>query len=204
MLQEKEQHLADILRGMGSCIVAFSGGVDSSYLAFIANRELGTIEQLSEKKMRVRLCSGKRIEFSPEQERHFDHGYAVTSHSSQGTTVDRVLVNADTRESEMLLNDRMGYVAISRARENAIIYTNSIEELRSTLERRVDKDMAIEAVRETEQHRHDFKNDQSHYDDERRHSLETDQGHEQDLTNDTTSNRAAEAIEVEEMEFSFS
>jgi uncharacterized protein len=41
MLQEKEKHLADILKGMGSCIVAFSGGVDSSYLAFIANRELG-------------------------------------------------------------------------------------------------------------------------------------------------------------------
>jgi len=41
MLQEKEQHLADILKRMGSCIVAFSGGVDSSYLAFIANRELG-------------------------------------------------------------------------------------------------------------------------------------------------------------------
>jgi len=115
-----------------------------------------------------------------------------------------VLVNADTRESEMLLNDRMGYVAISRARENAIIYTNSIEELRSTLERRVDKDMAIEAVRETEQHRHEFKNDQSHYDDERRHSLETDQGYEQDLMDEPTNNRAAEAIEVEEMEFSIS
>jgi hypothetical protein len=103
----------------------------------------------------------------------------------------------------MLLNERMGYVAISRARENAIIYTNSIEELRSTLERRVDKDMAIEAVRETEQHRHEFKNDQSHYD-ERRRSMETEQDSEPDLTNDTTSNRAAEAIEVEEMEFSIS
>ena len=115
-----------------------------------------------------------------------------------------MLVNADTRESEMLLNDRMGYVAISRARENAIIYTNSIEELRSTLERRVDKDMAIEAVRETEQHRHEFKNDQSDYDDDHRRSLETDQGYEQELTNETTNNRAAEAIEVEEMEFSIS
>ena len=41
MLQEKEQHLAELLRSMGSCIIAFSGGVDSSYLAFIASRELG-------------------------------------------------------------------------------------------------------------------------------------------------------------------
>src|SRR5688572_30448129 len=42
MLQQKEEQLAAILREMESCIVAFSGGVDSAYLAFIANRELGS------------------------------------------------------------------------------------------------------------------------------------------------------------------
>src|SRR5215468_12089054 len=41
MLQDKERQLAARLKDMGSCIVAFSGGVDSSYLAFIASRELG-------------------------------------------------------------------------------------------------------------------------------------------------------------------
>ena len=42
MLQEKERQLRDILKDMGSCLVAFSGGVDSTYLLWIAHQELGS------------------------------------------------------------------------------------------------------------------------------------------------------------------
>jgi uncharacterized protein len=41
MLHKKEERLRRIFKDMGSCIVAFSGGVDSAYLALIAHQELG-------------------------------------------------------------------------------------------------------------------------------------------------------------------
>lgn len=63
--------------------------------------------------------------------------------------MDRVLVTADANESDLLLNQRMGYVAVSRAREDAIVFTNSTDQLRRALDRNVNKEMAIEAVRQS-------------------------------------------------------
>jgi hypothetical protein len=80
---------------------------------------------------------------------HLDHGYAVTSYSSQGLTFDRVLVNIDTRQSAQLVNDRTAYVALSRARDEALIYTDSTQNLRDSLSRTTNKESAQEAIRES-------------------------------------------------------
>ena len=66
----------------------------------VANRELGTLEQIDATgRVRVRLDSGRRVAFRLDAYPHLDHGYAVTSHSSQGQTADRVLVHVDTASS---------------------------------------------------------------------------------------------------------
>ena len=114
----------------------------------IANGELGSIGKITEEELTVALDRGREVSFEPDKFRHLDHGYAVTSYSSQSQTVDRVLVNADANESDLLLNQRMGYVAVSRAREEAMIFTNSIEQLSAALDRKVDKETAIEALRQ--------------------------------------------------------
>ncbi len=129
----------------------------------IVNGELGTINKIEPEHLRVALDSGREVTFDPQRFRHIDHGYAVTSHSSQGLTVDRVLINADTHESLRLLNDRMAYVAVSRAREEALIYTDSTQNLRDSLNRATNKEMALEATkansRDIQQDRNESTND---------------------------------------------
>jgi hypothetical protein len=64
----------------------------------VANRDLAVIESISpDCLISARLDDNRRVEFDAKEHRHFDHGYAVTSHGSQGLTAERVLVNADTR-----------------------------------------------------------------------------------------------------------
>lgn len=64
----------------------------------VKNRDLATIERIDGTNMSIRMDGekGRAVTFNTSQMRHFDHGYAVTSHSSQGLTTDRVLVNMDT------------------------------------------------------------------------------------------------------------
>jgi len=62
--------------------------------------------------------------------------------------MDRVLVNAETTETDLLVNQRMAYVAVSRARLDARIYTDSAADLGSALARRRDKTMALEALKQ--------------------------------------------------------
>ena len=88
--------------------------------------------------LQVRLDSGRTVSLNIKENRHLDYGYAVTSHSSQGQTADRVLVHVDTEQAgEKLVNRRLAYVAVSRGRYDAQIYTNDKTHLTEQLSRRV-------------------------------------------------------------------
>lgn len=112
----------------------------------ISNRDLGTIERIeSNGRLQVRLDSGPSVTFEPQERRHLDHGYAVTSHSSQGQTTDRVLVHVETdRAREKLVNRRLAYVALSRGRYDAQLYTDDKGNLRRALDRDVSQRSALE------------------------------------------------------------
>jgi hypothetical protein len=73
----------------------------------------------------------------------------VTSHSSQGQTADRVLVHVDTEQAgEKLVNRRLAYVAVSRGRYDAQVYTNDKTSLTEQLARDLSHRSAVEPSRE--------------------------------------------------------
>ena len=110
----------------------------------VANRDLAVIDSIApDGRVAAHLDSGRTVDFNPAEHRHFDHGYAVTSHSSQGLTAERVLVNADTGVHPDLVNSRFGYVSVSRASHEAMVFTDNFAKLAPQLNADISKTSAL-------------------------------------------------------------
>jgi hypothetical protein len=122
----------------------------------LANRELGTLERIdADERLQIRLDSGRTTRFRLGEHPHLDYGYAVTRYSSQGRTADRVLIHIDTTHAgEALVNRRLAYVAVSRARHDVHIYTNDKAQLMAGLQRDVSQRSAVEATEQLARHPH--------------------------------------------------
>lgn len=111
----------------------------------VANRDLALIDAIHPNgRVTATLSDDRRIEFNAREYTHFDHGYAVTSHSSQGLTAERVLVYADTSVHPDLLNSRFAYVSVSRASHDAVVFTDDLAKLVPQLGADVSKTSALE------------------------------------------------------------
>jgi len=92
----------------------------------------------SQPKQRIRLEDGRTL---PVNYKHFDHGYAVTAHRSQGKSVDAVVISGDAMKKELF------YVAASRGRESVTVVTSDKELLRDSVVRSGERQSASELVR---------------------------------------------------------
>lgn len=75
------------------------------------------------------------------------HGYAVTSHSSQGKTVDKVII-AQSSMSFRASSTEQFYVSVSRGKESVSIYTDDKKELLSAVSRSGERMTATEIAKE--------------------------------------------------------
>jgi ATP-dependent exoDNAse (exonuclease V) alpha subunit len=98
----------------------------------------------------VKIDGGKTVQVPLAQYGHVDHGYALTVHKAQGTTVDG---NVYVMASDAMTDREWSYVALSRAKGNTRIYTNNIEDaqLERAMQRSHRKDTSLDHVRSQEQ-----------------------------------------------------
>lgn len=88
----------------------------------------------------IRLTTGRVI---AKDYGHISHGYVVTSHASQGKTVNRVFI-AQSTASHPASSAEQWYVSVSRGRKRATIYTDDKEALLEAVSRSDDRMAATE------------------------------------------------------------
>lgn len=95
---------------------------------------------------RVRLDSGKfqTLDLTKSTDQHLRHGYVQTAHATQGRTAERVMIHADSHATN-LVDQKMMYVGISRAKVSAAVYTDNSAKLVSAIKERAgERQVAIE------------------------------------------------------------
>jgi hypothetical protein len=87
------------------------------------------------------LDNGKNVEFDEKKYNDLSHGYAVTTHKSQGVTVDKSYVLASPT-----FDKHLGYVSLTRHRDDTNLYYSldhfkDEDHLKDTLGRKQEKDL---------------------------------------------------------------
>jgi len=111
----------------------------------LTNGDRGKVEDIGGERISIAFDGGKCISMDTTEALHIDHGYAQTVHASQGQTLEKVIVEADTRS--LTSNERAFYVAISRAESGVTIYTDDKEMLPESMSRNSDKEAALDLER---------------------------------------------------------
>ncbi|MCA8883808.1 MAG: AAA family ATPase [Rhodobacteraceae bacterium] len=90
----------------------------------VKNGMLGDVVAVSHEEMTVALDGDapRQVTFDPRSYRHFDHGYTVTIHKSQGATVDQAYVLASGS-----MDHQLTYVAMTRHRDALTVFTSDAD-----------------------------------------------------------------------------
>ena len=113
----------------------------------LVNGEFATVAALDaeSKLISLKMADGRLETFRTDQPLHIQHGYCTTIHSAQGATCQRILIDASAES--VTSNQDSYYVAISRARQHALIYTDDIEMLPERMCRTAEKSVALSLKR---------------------------------------------------------
>lgn len=97
---------------------------------------------------RVRLDNGKfqTLSLDSPADQHLRHGYVQTAHAAQGRTAERAMIHADSGSTN-LVDQKLLYVAVSRARSSAAVYTDHRDRLVTGIKERAgENQVALESA----------------------------------------------------------
>lgn len=149
--QAARERLADTLAG-DSVVINHSEFLQNDRILFtknnknlgVKNGSLGIVigTDKDEGRIKIKLDSNELISFTEDDYEHVQHGYAVTTHKSQGATVDKAYVLAD----EQMSASEWSYVAASRSKEDTHIFVDAdlVEELDQVMSRTTAKQLSNE------------------------------------------------------------
>ena len=127
----------------GDTIRVTANGKDASGNHRLNNGAVYTVDRFTSDGD-IKLSNGWTL---PKDFGLLNHGYVVTSHASQGKTVDRVLV-AQSSTSFPASGKEQFYVSISRGKHQATIYTDDKIALKKAIQREDGRVLASDLVQE--------------------------------------------------------
>ena len=121
-------HTGTINLAAGDMIRITSNGFTADKKHALHNGDLHRIQGF-DRKGNIVLANGWTV---AKDFGHIDYGYVVTSHASQGKTVDRVFVGQSS-QSFPASSAVQFYVSVSRGRKSVTVYTDDKESLREAI-----------------------------------------------------------------------
>jgi conjugative relaxase-like TrwC/TraI family protein len=122
--------------------------MQNSKSAGVKNGWGGTVEKVNGDTMTVKLYQGGTKDVDLKTYKQLDHGYATTSHKSQGQTVKNAWVHHNTEGG--MHSQREAYVNMTRAREKTTTYTQDSEKASKQASQEQNKTMATKPRRKPE------------------------------------------------------
>ncbi|CAO1670486.1 MobF family relaxase [Salinicola sp. NYA28a] len=114
-----------------------------------------TVRDVSSSGLLMENDKGRVVKLDNKGALPLSYGYSTTVHSSQGLTEDRIFVNLDSKSRTS--SKEVYYVAISRARHEANVYTDSREKLPAAVSKETEKSTALD-LKQLQRHLHEHEN----------------------------------------------
>ncbi len=108
------------------------------------NREHGVVGEISADALTIRRSDGGVLRLARNQVLSLDYSYAVTGHSAQGLDARRVILEKNSHSRTT--NHRSFYTDLTRAREAALVVTDSAQRLAQAVQSDPSKPAALDVA----------------------------------------------------------